>query len=147
MLKEFLRDIWQSLMMTDSQYNSFLSLILTISTTLLSIGISIFTLSTAFFVSKKDGLKEVSEQISQAGNSLTLAKRYKALKRFIHVMKSISKQTLFVSISSIVTIVCVLVFRQFSFSMYIYIVYIPLIISVVYTCICLYSLIRWFLKK
>lgn len=147
MLKEFLRDIWQSLMMTDSQYNSFLSLILTISTTLLSIGISIFTLSTAFFVSKKDGLKEVSEQISQAGNSLILAKRYKALKRFIHVMKSISKQTLFVSISSIVTIVCVLVFRQFSFSMYIYIVYIPLIISVVYTCICLYSLIRWFLKK
>lgn len=147
MLKEFLRDIWQSLMMTDSQYNSFLSLILTISTTLLSIGISIFTLSTAFFVSKKDGLKEVSEQISQAGNSLILAKRYKALKRFIHVMKSISKQTLFVSISSIVTIVCVLVFRQFSFSMYIYLVYIPLIISVVYTCICLYSLIRWFLKK
>lgn len=147
MLKEFLRDIWQSLMMTDSQYNSFLSLILTISTTLLSIGISIFTLSTAFFVSKKDGLKEVSEQISQAGNSLTLAKRYQALKRFIHVMKSISKQTLFVSISSIVTIVCILVFRQFSFSMYIYLVYIPLIISVVYTCICLYSLIRWFLKK
>ncbi len=146
MLKEFLRDIWQSLMMTDSQYNSFLSLILTISTTLLSIGVSIFTLSTAFFVSKKDGLKEVNEQISQNGNSLTLAKRYRALKRFICVMKSISKQTLFVSLSSIVAIICVLVFRQFSFSMYVYLVYIPLLISVVYTCICLYSLIRLFFK-
>lgn len=147
MLKEFLRDIWQSLMMTESQYNSFLSLILTISTTLLSIGISIFTLSTAFFVSKKDGLKDVYEQISQDGNSLTLAKRYQALKRFIYVMKSISKQTLFVSLSSIVAIICVLVFRQFSFSMYVYLVYIPLMISVVFTCICLYSLIRLFFKK
>lgn len=147
MLKVSFLVIWQNLVMTDGQYNDFLSIVLAISTTLLSIGISIFTLSTAFMVGKKDLLKEVSEKISQEGNSLTLSKKHQSLKKYVSVMRSISKNAIFNSASSIVSIVMVLVFRHFSSSIYVYVVYLPMVISVVFTCICIYQLLKWFLKQ
>lgn len=147
MLKVFFLIIWPNLIMTDSQYDGFLSLILTISATLLSIGISIFTLSTAFMVGKKDALKEIDERISQDGNSLSLSKRHQSLKQYVHIMRLVSRFAIISSAFSILSIVSVLIFRQFSFSIYAYLIYIPLIISVVFTCICLFQLIKWFIKQ
>lgn len=147
MLKVFFLVIWPNLKMTDGQYDGFLSLIMTISTTFLSIGISIFTLSTAIMVGKKDALKEIDERITQDGNSLTLSKRHQSLKKYVHVMRLISRYAIISSIFSTLSIVLVLVFRHFPFSLFSYLIYIPLIISVVCTCVCLFQLIKWFVKQ
>lgn len=147
MLKVFFLDIWQSLKMTDGQYDAYLSLMLTIATTLLSIGISIFTLSTAFVVSKKDNLRELGETIEKQGNSLTLSKRFRSLQSFIHVMKLVSKNALFILAASFVTIILVLIYRQLTNSITVYIIYIPLIIALIFALVCICQLIKWFIKK
>ena len=147
MLKVSFQGIWQSLMMTDGQYDAFLSTILTIATTLLSIGISIFTLSTAFVVSKKDNLREVGEKIEKQGDSLMLSKRYRSLQSFIRVMKQISKNSLFVLAASFVTIILVLIFRQIANTTTVYIIYLPLITALVFASICIFQLIKWYVKK
>ena len=68
MLKESLQAIWQLLQMTDEKaYENFLSLCMTIATTLLSVGVSVFTLTTAFVVSKKDSLNELGRQVEEGG--------------------------------------------------------------------------------
>ena len=91
MLRESLQAIWQQLQMTDERaYEDFLSLCMTIATTLLSVGVSVFTLTTAFVVSKKDSLNELGRQVEEGGHSLTLARRMNALRRFIMTMKSVT---------------------------------------------------------
>lgn len=147
MLKVFFLDIWQSLKMTDAQYEAYLSLMMTIATTLLSIGISIFTLSTAFVVSKKESLRELGEKIEKQGDSLTLSKRFRSIQSFIQVMRLISKNALFVIASSFVTIMLVLVFKQITNTIAAHVIYLPIIMSLVFASICIFQLIKWYLKR
>lgn len=147
MLKVSFLDIWQSLKMTDAQYEVYLSLMMTIATTLLSIGISIFTLSTAFIVSKKESLRELGEKIEKQGDSLTLSKRFRSIQGFIHVMRLISKNTLFVIAASFAAILLVLVFRQITNTTAVYVIYLPIITALVFASICIFQLIKWYLKR
>ena len=133
--------------MTDAQYEAYLSLMMTIATTLLSIGISIFTLSTAFVVSKKESLRELGEKIEKQGDSLTLSKRFRSIQSFIQVMRLISKNALFVIASSFVTIMLVLVFKQITNTIAAHVIYLPIIMSLVFASICIFQLIKWYLKR
>ena len=147
MLKASFQDIWQSLKMTDAQFEAYLSLMMTIATTLLSIGISIFTLSTAFVVSKKESLRELGEKIEKQGDSLTLSKRFRSIQGFIYVMRLISKNALFVMATSFVAIIFVLVFRQITNTTAAYFIYLPIIMALVFASICIFQLIKWYLKR
>ena len=147
MLKESLLDIWPNQMMINGHYDDLLSLLLTISTTLLSIDVSVFTLSTAFLVSKKDTQKEVYDKILKDGNSLTLSKRYNALKRFIVTIKGVSKYSIYSMGGAVLTIVLTIVFQNLSPNPYIYLIYLPVIVSFIFTCICLFVLMKWFFKS
>lgn len=148
MLRESLQAIWQQLLMTDENaYQDFLSLCITIATTLLSVGVSVFTLTTAFVVSKKDSLNELGRQVEDGGQSLTLARRMNALRRFIKTMKSVTKVSMAVVVSSVLSILLVVVFRSVSAGVHVHLLTFTSLVSVAFTVMCIWLLFKWFLKQ
>lgn len=148
MLRESLQAIWQQLLMTDEKaYEDFLSLCMTIATTLLSVGVSVFTLTTAFLVSKKDSLNELGQQVEEGGQSLTLARRMNALRRFIKTMKSVTKMSMAVVISSIMSIFLVIVLRNVSAGAHAHLLTLTSLVSVAFTVMCIWILFKWFLRQ
>ena len=148
MLRESFQAIWQQILMTDENaYEDFLSLSMTIATTLLSVGVSVFTLTTAFIVSKKDNLNELGKQVEEGGQSLTLARRMNALRRFIKTMKSVTKMSMAVVISSVLSILSVVVFRNVSAGIHVHLLILTSVVSIVFTVMCIWVLFKWFLKQ
>ena len=148
MLRESFQAIWKQILMTDEKaYVDFLSLGMTIATTLLSVGISVFTLTTAFIVSKKDNLNELGKQVEEGGQSLTLARRMNALRRFIKTMKSVTKMSMAVVISSVLSILLVVVFRNVSAGAHVHLLTLTSVLSVVFTVMCIWVLFKWFLRQ
>ena len=134
--------------MTDEKaYEIFLSFSMTIATTLLSVGVSVFTLTTAFIVSKKDSLNELGTQVEEGGQSLTLARRMNALRRFIKTMKSVTKMSMTVVISSVLSILLVIVFRNLSAGAHVHLLTLTSVLSVVFTVMCIWVLFKWFIKQ
>lgn len=134
--------------MTDEKaYENFLSFSMTIATTLLSVGVSVFTLTTAFIVSKKDSLNELGTQVEEGGQSLTLARRMNALRRFIKTMKSVTKMSMTVVISSVLSILLVIVFRNLSAGAHVHLLTLTSVLSVVFTVMCIWVLFKWFIKN
>lgn len=148
MLGESFQIIWQQILMTDEKaYENFLSFSMTIATTLLSVGVSVFTLTTAFIVSKKDSLNELGTQVEEGGQSLTLARRMNALRRFIKTMKSVTKMSMTVVISSVLSILLVIVFRNLSAGAHVHLLTLTSVLSVVFTVMCIWVLFKWFIKQ
>jgi hypothetical protein len=148
MLGESFQNIWQQILMTDEKaYENFLSFSMTIATTLLSVGVSVFTLTTAFIVSKKDSLNELGTQVEEGGQSLTLARRMNALRRFIKTMKSVTKMSMTVVISSVLSILLVIVFRNLSAGAHVHLLTLTSVLSVVFTVMCIWVLFKWFIKQ
>ena len=134
--------------MTDEEaYENFLSLCMTIATTLLSVGVSVFTLTTAFVVSKKDSLNELGRQVEEGGQSLTLSRRMNALRRFVKTMKSVTKMSMFVVVSSILSILLVVVLRNVSAGTHAHLLTLTSMVSVAFTVMCIWILFKWFLKQ
>lgn len=148
MLGESFQNIWQQILMIDEKaYENFLSFSMTIATTLLSVGVSVFTLTTAFIVSKKDSLNELGTQVEEGGQSLTLARRMNALRRFIKTMKSVAKMSMTVVISSVLSILLVIVFRNLSAGAHVHLLTLTSVLSVVFTVMCIWVLFKWFIKQ
>ena len=135
------------LMTDENAYEDFLSLSMTIATMLLSVGVSVFTLTTAFIVSKKDSLNELGRQVEEGGQSLTLARRMNALRRFIKTMKSVTKMSMAVVISSVLSILLVVVFRNVSAGALVHLLTLTSVVSVVFTVMCIWVLFKWFLRQ
>ena len=134
--------------MTDEKaYENFLSFSMTIATTLLSVGVSVFTLTTAFIVRKKDSLNELGTQVEEGGQSLTLARRMNALRRFIKTMKSVTRMSMTVVISSVLSILLVIVFRNLSAGAHVHLLTLTSVLSVVFTVMCIWVLFKWFIKQ
>lgn len=134
-------------MIDEKAYENFLSFSMTIATTLLSVGVSVFTLTTAFIVSKKDSLNELGTQVEEGGQSLTLARRMNALRRFIKTMKSVTKMSMTVVISSVLSILLVIVFRNLSAGAHVHLLTLTSVLSVVFTVMCIWGLFKWFIKQ
>ena len=148
MLRESLQAIWQQLQMTDERaYEDFLSLCMTIATTLLSVGVSVFTLTTAFVVSKKDSLNELGRQVEEGGQSLTLARRMNALRRFIMTMKSVTKMSMAIVASSVLSILLVVILRNVSAGAHAHLLTLTSLVSVAFTVMCIWILFKWFLRQ
>ena len=148
MLRESLQTIWQLILMNDVKaYEDYLSLCMTIATTLLSVGVSIFTLSTAFLVSKKESLNELDRQVEEGGQSLTLARRMNALRNFIMTMKSVTKISMVVIVSSTLSTVLVVILRCISAGVYAHVLAITSLVSIIFTIISIWILFKRFLKR
>ena len=148
MLRESLQTIWQQILMTDEEtYKEFLSLCMTIATALLSVGVSVFTLTTAFVVSKKDSLNELGRQVEEGGQSLTLARRMNALRSFIKKMKFVTKISMAVIVSSILSILLVVILRSTSAGVHVHLLSFTSLASIVFMVMCIWILFQWFLKQ
>lgn len=148
MLQESFQAIWQQLQMNDGEtYKDFLSFCMTIATALLSVGVSVFTLSTAFVVGKRDSLKELAEQVEEGGQSLTLARRMNALRKFIKTMKSVTKMSIMIVGFSTVSMILVAFFRNLSGNVYVHVLTLSTLATVVNTIMCIWVLFKWFLRQ
>ena len=143
-----MQTIWQQILMTDEEtYKDFLSLCMTIATALLSVGVSVFTLTTAFVVSKKDSLNELGKQVEEGGQSLTIARRMNALRKFIKTMKTVTRMSMVVVVSSALSILLVVIFRSVSVGVFVHFLTLASLVSIVFTIMCIWILFKWFLRQ
>lgn len=148
MWKEFLQDIWQHVQMNNSEdYKEYLSFCLTISTTILSIGVSIFTLTTAFIVNKKEAILELHREVEKGGISLSLSRRIQVSQNFIRKMKQVTRFALYAIAVSLILLVSICFFRALQPTNIAYLLSIIMIVGAIFLTISLISLFRWYLKK
>lgn len=129
------------------KYNDYLSFILTISTTMLAVGVSVFTLTTAFIVNKRDALKEINDDIQNGGVSLTLAKRIKNAQIFIARMKNITNKSIWLMAVSLATLIGASIFKLFTPTNCVHILFVGIITIFFLLLLCMLQLCRWYLNN
>ena len=143
---EFLHNIFMQVSMDEKEYTAFNSLSLTLATTFLSIGISVFTLSIAFIDSKKIDLKHTYDECEK-GISLSLSRKINSLSNFIRIMTEIANLSLWNIVFSFVTISLSIIFGHMDYNIFVYIILIPITINIVLTVLSLWKLFRWYHKS
>lgn len=133
--------------MNSNQYEDYLSFCFTIATTIFASGISVLTLTVAFIANKRETLKILTTNAQQSGISLTLAKQIDAARRFIKNMKDITNKAIYAIGISGCSILLFCIFKKLNPSLFIHILGLSVFISVLFVCICLYKLCRWYYKK
>lgn len=128
-------------------YQEFESLCLTCITTLFGANLSVFTLTIAFLLNKKEEKKLVSKDILDGGISLTLSNRYNSAIKYIGKMRVITTCAAIGIISSIVAALVYIVFLFLSHSYWFLIILIPIIPSILCCGISIIKLLLWFFKK
>ena len=92
-------------------YQDFINSYISIASTLLSLGVAIFTLSAAFIVTKKSLLKEYQKQAEVGGMSLTIMRNIDSTKDFLKIMRIITKRSIVTIISSAIAFVFAILFN------------------------------------
>lgn len=147
MWREFLLDIWQYVQMSEEdKYLDFLSFYLTLATTLCGVGISIFTLTSAFIVSKKDSLKQLKDEINKDRISLSYAYRIQSLQVFIKRMKEVTTSSIWLISFSLISIITIWILKLCQPNNWSYIVLLCIISAFVFLFVCLYKLYSWYIK-
>ena len=147
MWREYLLDIWQYVQMSDpDKYADLLSFYLTLATTLCGVGVSIFTLTVAFIVSKKDSLKQLNSELSQSGISLSVAYKRQSLHGFIKRMGKVTTSSMWLVCFSMMSIVIIWVLKLCPPSNWLYIVLLWIIVAFAFLGICVYRLSIWYIK-
>ena len=119
--------------MTEVLYSDILSSCLSIIMGGLSITIAIFTLATAFIISKKDVRNELEQQIKEGGVSLTLARRRKATNTFINRMRKVTNNSIIATVILIIGHMAYVVFRLLQPSWWIGILIVLTSVGIIYT--------------
>ena len=128
-------------------YKDFVSTYITVSSTLLSIGVAIFTLATAFIVSKKEALANIERNINNDGISLTLIKKIDGAKAFLGVMRKTTNLSIKIIISSVFVFVFSVIFQFITIGLFIHLLLLPLIYSIFNTILCLIHIFAWYRKQ
>ncbi len=147
MWREFLLDIWQYVQMSEEdKYLDFLSFYLTLATTLCGVGISIFTLTSAFIVSKKDLLKQLKDEINKDRISLSYAYKIQSLQIFIKRMKEVTTSSIWLISFSLISIITICILKLCQPNNWGHIVLLCIISAFVFLFVCLYKLYSWYRK-
>lgn len=96
--------------MSDILYTDILNSCLSVLIGGLSVAIAIFTLTTAFIISKRDVLKDLEQQVDERGVSLNLARRIKATNTFISKMRKITNNSIIATAIFVVGLILYVVF-------------------------------------
>lgn len=128
------------------RYLDFLSFYLTLSTTLCSVGVSIFTLTVAFIVSKKDSLKQLNSDMTKGGTSLSSAYRRQSLQKFIKKMRKITTSSMWLICFSIISIFIIWILKLCPPSNWLYIVLPFIIVALVFLFLSICRLCAWYIK-
>lgn len=127
----------------------YLSVYLTMATTLFAVGISILTLTIAFTVNKRQTLEELFSKAKEGGMSLTISRKINASQKFIKKMQKVTNYAFYTTLISFVFILCCLLFHFFSYSNVFSFILLTLllVVSLILVIKCLVVLARMYLKK
>lgn len=132
--------------MTETLYSDILSSSLSIIMGGLSMAIAIFTLATAFVISKREVRNELERQINEGGVSLTLTRRVKATNTFIKRMQKVTNNSIIASIILTAGLIAYVVFRALQPSWWVCILIAIVGIGIIYILIVIVILFIWYLK-
>ncbi len=132
--------------MTEVLYSDILNSCLSIIMGGLSITIAIFTLATAFIISKREIRSELEQQINDGGISLTLARRIKATNTFINRMRKVTNNSVIATLILIGGLMSYVVFRMLQPSWWISILIAFTVAGIVYTLVVIVLLFIWYHK-
>lgn len=96
--------------MNNTLYSDILNSCLSVLMGGLSVVIAIFTLTTAFIISKRDMLKDLEQQIDEGGVSLNLARRISATNTSISRMRKITNNSIIATAIFVVGLILYIIF-------------------------------------
>lgn len=85
--------------------SKYLDLSIVVFSTSLGIGFSAFTLLYSFIISKKESLKDIKEEITSKGDSVTLLRKRNNAIGYIDLLKEINKTIIILIIASFMSLI------------------------------------------
>lgn len=125
-------------------YQDFINSYISIASTLLSLGVAIFTLSAAFIVTKKSLLKEYQKQAEVGGMSLTIMRNIDSTKDFLKIMRIITKRSIVTIISSAIAFVFAILFNFIEIGYFVHLLAIPVVFGGFGAFSCLKNIFNWY---
>lgn len=138
--------MWTDYFISDSFHNSYIQVVQAIVTTIISISVAVFTLSSSFLVSKVENIKELTKEIEEGGISVSTQKKKRDITSFISRMKHVTINSLIALFISIIGFLIYVVFTFIHLPFWELSALLPLIISTIYIGVSLKNLIEWYLK-
>lgn len=138
--------MWTDYFISDSFHNSYIQVVQAIVTTIISISVAVFTLSSSFLVSKVENIKELTKEIEEGGISMSTQKKKRDITSFISRMKHVTINSLIALFISIIGFLIYVVFTFIHLPFWELSALLPLIILTIYIGVSLKNLIEWYLK-
>lgn len=136
--------IFQSFLITNFEIT--MDIIQMLISIFISIGVSLFTLTSAFLVSKTDSLDQIATEIKNEGHSISNTTKVRNARSFVNRMKRVTKFALFSIFSSFLALVLYIIFSYIYLPHWAYIILIPIVIGFIYIILCLKDLSIWYLR-
>ena len=133
--------MWTDYFISDSFHNSYIQVVQAIVTTIISISVAVFTLSSSFLVSKVENIKELTKEIEEGGISMSTQKKKRYITSFISRMKHVTINSLIALFISIIGFLIYVVFTFIHLPFWELSALLPLIISTIYIGVSLKNLI------
>lgn len=138
--------MWTEFLTSDTFHCTYMSVLQALATTLISISVAIFTLSSSFLVSKVEGIDKIVNAIESGGISLSIQKKRRDLYNFVSKMKSVTFNALISLPLAVLGFIAYILFSFWRISYWELLALLPLIGSVIFMSKSLYQLIRWYLR-
>lgn len=133
-------------LLTEQFHSAYIDVLQAVSTTLISISVAVFTLSSSFLVSKVEGIDKIVSAIENGGISISTQKRIRDVHGFVDKMKSVTINALIALPLALLGFVAYIVFSFWWIKFWELSAIIPLTGSLVYITISLTKLIKWYYK-
>lgn len=138
--------MWTDFLTSDTFHCTYMSVLQALTTTLISVSVAIFTLSSSFLVSKVEGIDKIVNAIESGGISLSIQKKRRDLYNFVSKMKSVTFNALISLPLAILGFFAYVLFSFWRASYWELLALLPLIVSLIFVSISLIKLIKWYLK-
>lgn len=138
--------MWTEFLTSNTFHDTYLSVLQALATTLISVSVAIFTLSSSFLVSKTEGIDKIVNAIESGGVSLTIQKKRRDLYNFVYKMKSVTINALIAMPLAIVGFLAYILFSFWRVYYWELLALLPLLGSIIYVSLSLYKLIKWYIK-
>lgn len=138
--------MWTDFFAAHSFHCNYIQVVQVIATTLISVTVAVFTLSSSFLVSKVENIKELAKEIEDGGVSMSTQKKKREITSFIYRMKSVTINSLISLILSILGFIVYVVFTFIYLPYWELLAMVPLILAIFFIGVSLNALIGWYLK-
>lgn len=138
--------MWTDCLFTEQFHSAYITVLQAVATTLISISVAVFTLSSSFLVSKVEGIDKIVSAIENGGISISTQKRIRDVHGFVEKMKSVTINALIALPLAIIGFIAYVTFSFWRIPCWELTAIIPLIVSMVYISISLTKLIKWYYK-